>query len=641
MNFRDFFPKHIVSEAISLKQSKKKNLTRKASGAYKINQLKKIFGDKDRLVFPIEVNAEELIKPKDNPLVEKIFDKLHKNFNMTIRTRQDYIRGVAYKILDNEKKQPQKIGKLLNKLGQQGDEDAKQLFEAFRDDPERSAKNASKFFVVISRHPYDVAGMSSDRNWTSCMNLGMKAIEYKEKGKQDQGINARYVPNDIREGSIVAYLVADEDRHPNGKLAIRRPLSRILMKPHVNNDDSKDFAYSKGRSYGVTNEAFNDFITVWLTSEVNNDTKGKSYTVAPGLYNDADTPVNFKKDKRKSSAPSIAFFNELGYARNVPDKYHNMFTVNSAYGYGGGEGFEIQIRFDLPENMKIHDFHYTYNDTKPAFVKQILKHAGISRRGDYYQVESVTADTPNAIIVEYSYMTEYFDEIGGKQEPTEDDLVEMWENIITENLKLRQFDYVKVRKSIIDILEKFNLVEETEKEKLGLAEYFQQSLTPFIKNTAKYLKEGLSHAENISNQLQSLNQAENPMISLYEYLITHPHEENYIRDYKNELRAVQNELSRINPARKGNYFFAEAIKEWERMSNEYLGLDDITKRVFDKLNGLRPIKLMIGRQRERYVQMEQEFMAKYNDRIFDSINDWINDITTPRLYNAMAPLLKR
>jgi hypothetical protein len=46
----------------------------------------------------------------------------------------------------------------------------------------------------------------------------------------NRGSNRKFVPHDIKEGTLVAYVVPSSDIH-NGKAQILRPVSRLLLKP--------------------------------------------------------------------------------------------------------------------------------------------------------------------------------------------------------------------------------------------------------------------------------------------------------------------------------------------------------------------------------------------------------------------------
>ena len=124
--------------------------------------------------------------------------------------RWDYKQGTFSTEIDTKqgkKLKEYKIGKFIAKN--------KDLLNAFASDPFRSTKNIedAEKYIVISDHAYDIAGMSTGRNWTSCMNIL-------------NGCNKQYVANDIVHGTFVAYLILKDDMN------IEKPLGRILIKPY-------------------------------------------------------------------------------------------------------------------------------------------------------------------------------------------------------------------------------------------------------------------------------------------------------------------------------------------------------------------------------------------------------------------------
>lgn len=106
----------------------------------------------------------------------------------------------------------QKIGKLM------GNSDP-DLLKFFANDPIRlgknimSAINSNNLWIVFSNHNYDIAGMSTNRDWTSCMNI-------------IDGDNKDYVEEDIKYGTIVAYIIDKKDTN------INHPYGRVLVKPY-------------------------------------------------------------------------------------------------------------------------------------------------------------------------------------------------------------------------------------------------------------------------------------------------------------------------------------------------------------------------------------------------------------------------
>lgn len=129
----------------------------------------------------------------------------------------DYIKGTCTVEYSNGKSNTVKIGKLLVKnniewLGVPA-------IDLFNSDPARLGKDlaemsaSDKLCIIISDHAYDIAGMSYDRNWTSCMNI------------RDGGCK-EMVECDIHHGTLVAYLCSFDD------LNIERPYARFLIKPY-------------------------------------------------------------------------------------------------------------------------------------------------------------------------------------------------------------------------------------------------------------------------------------------------------------------------------------------------------------------------------------------------------------------------
>ena len=174
----------------------------------------------------------------------------------------DYLEGMASK--GNQKI---KIGKILQRV------DPK-LKNEFDSDPLRRGKNTATLEVVISRHPYDIAGMSTDRGWSSCMQL-------KTKDNDEAGMNKHYVMHDVKEGTIIAYLIDKKDRN------IKKPKARILLKPFVEKK-SKEVILVADNTYGTSSEAFRYTVNKWL-SEVNKGKITGLYAIKPKIYQDGES----------------------------------------------------------------------------------------------------------------------------------------------------------------------------------------------------------------------------------------------------------------------------------------------------------------------------------------------------------------
>ena len=139
----------------------------------------------------------------------------------------DYVKGLA--VDDTGRKI--KVGKLLSRLKR------KDLLNDFNLEDARKNKSNVDSYMVFSKHKYDIAGMSTNRGWDSCMNI------YKNKMR-------RYVAADIQGGTFVVYLVSSNDMN------INHPFARISIKPFYNTDKANDILYFSEVVYGTAPESF-------------------------------------------------------------------------------------------------------------------------------------------------------------------------------------------------------------------------------------------------------------------------------------------------------------------------------------------------------------------------------------------------
>lgn len=367
IKFQDLLTHPIIIEAISLKNVRKKNLTKKSSGAYN-EELDEIFNNKNRLISRITIDYSNI----DSPLMKKI-DALLDDEGYTVGDMESYIKGFAYKQtnLDNysttnnllyDKKNPVKIGKLLQRYEADGQIEVtdrkdgkkttkwitgKPLLHEFKNDPIRSSNG--EFLVVISRHPYDIAGASTDRSWTSCMDLGLPRINYP-KTRPNEGINRKYIPRDIEEGTLVAYVVPKNELFigPNGeeKVKLQKPLSRIFMKPHKSDAGP---VYTIGSRYGAPYPEFHKQIEEWISKTLNNKLKGgeKIYKNTK-LYNDNDTPVGFKFNSGNEIADEVVT-EKLSWTNEK--ELGNQITFQTSNDGGGYYEFKVNVNIDFGKDI--------------------------------------------------------------------------------------------------------------------------------------------------------------------------------------------------------------------------------------------------------------------------------------------------
>ena len=179
----------------------------------------------DRVYVPFSSSGVLIIH--ESPVKKEVESALQgTDFNL-----KDYISGVAVDKFGREIK----LGKVLNRIGRTD------LVNLFNGDKTREATKKTDYVAVFSKHPYDIAGMSTDRGWTSCMNIY-------------GGENKRYIKWDIKKGSFICYLTKQKDTNLN------KPTARILVKPYISIWDKDEVLYSPEPVYGTAPNEFSIFV---------------------------------------------------------------------------------------------------------------------------------------------------------------------------------------------------------------------------------------------------------------------------------------------------------------------------------------------------------------------------------------------
>lgn len=144
-----------------------------------------------------------------------------------------------------------------------------------------SLLEADKLRILISRDPHKVGEMSTGQRWRSCMNVA-------------DGVNKHYVPEDIKAGSLVAYVVHEDD------VDARYPLMRQLIKPFKNEAGETILVPQKiYGGEGFDNARTRDALTQTTQSFSAKQNQGKSgkFEMLPELYKDGQaTTVQLQSD---------------------------------------------------------------------------------------------------------------------------------------------------------------------------------------------------------------------------------------------------------------------------------------------------------------------------------------------------------
>jgi hypothetical protein len=198
-----------------------------------------------------------------------------------------------------------RIGQILQRL--KNDE----LSKLFTSDEKRKAivsTEDEELMVVISRHPYDIAGSDTDRDWTNCMTIGsdksnrltslmdeleiakkkgdekeIYGLERKINGYKKNGENVKYLIHEVKEGSLISYLIRASDKN------IESPLAVLNIKPFQN---KKNIILSASSNmYGIWREDFKNKVDNILGEYFNKNVKGGKFTINKKVYGDTDSSV--------------------------------------------------------------------------------------------------------------------------------------------------------------------------------------------------------------------------------------------------------------------------------------------------------------------------------------------------------------
>lgn len=170
-----------------------------------------LFGDRWRLYF--QMSPDTSTKSATQKRVEELLTQEG-------YTGLDYHKGMV----TAPDGQSRKVGRLLRTLN-------RDLADEFAKDASRGSRRQ---MIVLSRHPYDLARMSTGRGWFSCMT---KDSAYWER-----------VPAEWQHGSVIAYLASIDD--PN----LTNPQARMLFKPFVN--DEGEAVLRPYDTYGIKSTGF-------------------------------------------------------------------------------------------------------------------------------------------------------------------------------------------------------------------------------------------------------------------------------------------------------------------------------------------------------------------------------------------------
>lgn len=345
-----------------------------------------------------------------------------------------YFKGLCKKISDP--KNTLKIQRILNKLGMVN------LKNEMDRDQSRSSSTKGEKQVVISRHGIDLAGASTDRDWTSCRDLTV--TDDWDDDDWDDDYRMFSLNKEIEQGSLIAYLIDSNDTN------INNPIARIMIAVFINKNDPNDiilYPDSPDGIYGNAGESFMDFVKekcLDITRTINPKFSTKrgiiSYKINPDCYSDDwetinkfDGDINTLReilDFADNSGDVLSLLNDANININMKDFFDMVVSEGFTKTEKGKEELNsvLSVINQIPKNKninildaleitenKISEFIRMYSDVFAIYLKSILE--------KLYDIK----DAKSRVIIE-SYITIFNDRIGG--EITLESIKDFWEDIL-------------------------------------------------------------------------------------------------------------------------------------------------------------------------------------------------------------------
>ena len=327
-----------------------------------------------------------------------------------------YFKGLCRK--KSDPKNILKIQRILNKLGMT---DLKNRMDK---DRSRASSTKGEKKVVISRHGIDLAGSSTDRDWTSCRKIKLDS---------DWNWEDEPVFNEIEEGVLIAYLINSDD------LNIKNPIARIIISPFVNENDPIDILLypNSEQTYGNASESFFRFVeneSLEITKKINpkfNRKRGNIiYEIKPNCFWDDFDRINRLEGEIVSLTQIIEFLDDeemppIFSNANINIRMNNFFDMIVSEGFPKKEGYQKEINSILqflnkPSNKKmfnildaleiseskINEFIKKYPDIFAIYLKNVRN------KSDEIEYLYRINDAKAKAIVE-SYISVFIDRIEG------------------------------------------------------------------------------------------------------------------------------------------------------------------------------------------------------------------------------------
>jgi hypothetical protein len=239
----------------------------------------------------------------------------------------DYGTGIL-----TRQNKPEAIGAILQKNNADP-----AVIKSFTNDPARTnpakatdqleINGGSDQIIVITRDKYEAAEVSTNKDWSSCLNLG-GGWEGVDKLNQRRGENAQYLVRDVSIGCIAAYLIDRNDTE------LDDPLARLSIKPFIKPHEHRstqtqvalgvhDRVYVKrGKSFPPE---FKTIVHQWANDINASKELDGMFILHPDAYNFDEIELDNRVQYHGKSHQDQATFRK--YGTNIDNVPENLLTI--------------------------------------------------------------------------------------------------------------------------------------------------------------------------------------------------------------------------------------------------------------------------------------------------------------------------
>ena len=276
--------------------------------------------------------------PYGEDSTEDEIETILKQYQFTIK---DYKNNLAIDMRSNKEISLSRALSIVSKK----EPDVKELMDRYATIKSKGVIDKEEsLMIVFSSDKYDIAGMSTDRDWDSCMNV-------------IKGGKKKYVERDIKEGSIICYLTKSSDTN------IEKPLGRVLIKPYINMENNKDvILYTEDNTYGnIPNPEI--FVTTIDTYMEKIQNLSGTYKRLGCLYDDS---YRNEIQKREETEKSLKLkLENKDYFNITPIEFMSMSTINKRKIID----IYLSTRFSF---INVYHFHYMSQSQKNTYFRLVF-----------------------------------------------------------------------------------------------------------------------------------------------------------------------------------------------------------------------------------------------------------------------------